>query len=84
MTQNVSHLAVLALSPARSEQARSSVELGAALRRGNRRREAREPLVSGLQLAHACGARRLREQADQELRTDNAPRPGLELIAAVH
>jgi DNA-binding NarL/FixJ family response regulator len=70
-------VAVLEPSPARLEQARSFVELGAALRRSNRRREAREPLVSGLQLAHTCGAQRLREQADQELRAGGGRRPRL-------
>jgi DNA-binding CsgD family transcriptional regulator len=70
-------VAVLEPSPARLERARSFVELGAALRRGNRRREAREPLVSGLQLAHACGAQRLREQAEQELRAGGGRRPRL-------
>jgi DNA-binding CsgD family transcriptional regulator len=70
-------VAVLEDSPARLERARSLIELGAALRRANRRREAREPLVSGLQLAHACGAQRLREQADQELRACGGRRPRL-------
>jgi len=70
-------VAVLKPSPARLERARSLIELGAALRRSNRRREAREPLVSGLQLAHACGAQRLRERADQELRAGGGRRPRL-------
>ena len=70
-------VALLELSPARLEHARSLIELGAALRRANRRREAREPLVSGLQLAHACGAHRLRERADQELRASGGRRPRL-------
>jgi len=43
------------------------VELGAALRRANRRREAREPLREGLDLAHRCGATALAERARTEL-----------------
>jgi DNA-binding NarL/FixJ family response regulator len=70
-------VAVLESSPARLERARSLIELGAALRRGNSRRQAREQLVSGLQLAYACGAQHLREQADQELRACGGRRPRL-------
>jgi DNA-binding CsgD family transcriptional regulator len=70
-------VAVLESSPARLELARSLIELGAALRRGNGRRQAREHLVSGLQLASACGAEQLREQADQELRACGGRRPRL-------
>jgi DNA-binding CsgD family transcriptional regulator len=63
---------VLADSPARLEHARSLVELGAALRRANRRVEAREPLRAGLDLAHRCGATRLAEHARTELRATGA------------
>ena len=63
---------VLADSPARLEHARSLVELGAALRRANRRVEAREPLREGLDLAHQCGATRLAEHARTELRATGA------------
>jgi DNA-binding CsgD family transcriptional regulator len=59
---------VLAPSPARYDHARSLVELGAALRRANRRTEAREPLRAGLDLAQRCGAHRLAERARVELR----------------
>jgi DNA-binding CsgD family transcriptional regulator len=68
---------VLESSPARLELARSLVELGAALRRGNQRSDAREPLVEGLRLAHACGAERLQAQADRELQMCGGRRPRL-------
>jgi DNA-binding CsgD family transcriptional regulator len=57
----------LADSPARYEQARSLIELGAALRRTSRRRDAREPLKAGAELAFACGAERLLRRAREEL-----------------
>lgn len=63
---------VLSRSAAALEHARSLVELGAALRRSNRRRDAREPLREGLDLAHRCGARALEEQARVELRAAGA------------
>jgi DNA-binding CsgD family transcriptional regulator len=59
---------VLARSPARLEQARALIELGAALRRGGQRVEARDPLRRGLDLAHRCGASALVESAQHELR----------------
>jgi ATP/maltotriose-dependent transcriptional regulator MalT len=52
---------------ARLEQARALVELGALLRRSGARRDAREPLRRGLDLALACGARPVAEQAHTEL-----------------
>jgi DNA-binding CsgD family transcriptional regulator len=57
----------LETSPARLEHARSLVELGAALRRQNRRADAREPLRQGLDLATRCGAAPLAQRATQEL-----------------
>src|SRR5439155_1284958 len=54
---------VLEDSPALLERARALTELGAALRRGNRRADAREPLRRGLELAHTCGAKPLAERA---------------------
>jgi ATP/maltotriose-dependent transcriptional regulator MalT len=48
-------------------RARALVELGAALRRANRRRDARDPLRQGLDLAHRCGARALEARAREEL-----------------
>jgi DNA-binding CsgD family transcriptional regulator len=78
---------VLAASEARLEHARALVELGAALRRGNQRTAAREPLRTGLDLAHRCGAVRLAQRARAELVTAGAkPRrtvlTGLEALTA--
>jgi len=58
---------VLERSPARLERAAALVELGAALRRANRRSDARDPLRRGLELATLCGARPLAERAQTEL-----------------
>jgi DNA-binding CsgD family transcriptional regulator len=55
-------------SPAELEHARASVDLGAALRRANRRAEARGVLQEGLELAERCGARPLAERGRLELR----------------
>lgn len=55
-------------SPGRLEQARALNDFGAALRRANKRRDAREPLRQALDLADTCGARRLGERVRQELR----------------
>lgn len=60
-------LELLRASPWRLERARTLVELGAAIRRSGRRREAREPLHAGMELAHACGAKPLVERAHQEI-----------------
>jgi DNA-binding NarL/FixJ family response regulator len=59
--------AALAGTPARLEQARALVDLGAALRRAKRTSEAREHLREGLARARACGARTLAERAHEEL-----------------
>jgi DNA-binding CsgD family transcriptional regulator len=59
---------LLQTSPARLELARALVELGAALRRGNRRTDARAPLEAGLELARECGAPRLAERCRDELK----------------
>lgn len=58
---------VLARSPALLERAHALVELGAALRRDNQRRLAREHLDDGLRLAQHCGARPLAQRAYDEL-----------------
>jgi DNA-binding CsgD family transcriptional regulator len=58
---------VLRDSPALLERARALTDLGAALRRANRRAEAREPLKRGLELADRCGATPLAERAHAEL-----------------
>jgi DNA-binding CsgD family transcriptional regulator len=55
-------------SNARLERARSLTELGAMLRRRNRRMEAREFLRDALDAAHRVGARMLAERAETELR----------------
>jgi len=52
---------------ARLEQARALTDLGALLRRANRRSEARTPLTRGLELAGACGATVLADRARTEL-----------------
>lgn len=58
---------VLAGSPARLEHARALVDLGAALRRQNHRKEAREPLREGVELARRCGGTALVERGQTEL-----------------
>jgi len=65
---------VLAESPARLELAHALVDLGAALRRGNSRREARERLRTGIDLAHQCGASALVDRANDELAATGAQR----------
>jgi len=69
--QGESHLheavEVLAGSSARLEHAKALVDLGAMLRRTNRRKEARDPLQQGLELARKCGAKPLAERAHTEL-----------------
>jgi DNA-binding CsgD family transcriptional regulator len=63
---------VLADSPARLEYARALVDLGAALRRGNSRSEARQLLRRGVELAHQCGAIALVTLANEELAATGA------------
>ncbi len=58
---------VLTDSPAKLEQAKARTELGAALRRANRRSEAREQLRHALELATICGATSLAARAESEL-----------------
>jgi DNA-binding CsgD family transcriptional regulator len=65
-------VAVLERSPARLEHARALVELGAALRRANRRSQARDPLGAGMDLAHHCGAIPLARYARDELASTGA------------
>lgn len=72
---------------ARLERARALADLGAMLRRRNRRTEARELLREALDAAHRAGAKRLAEQAETELRATGArPRrvvlTGLESLTA--
>ena len=58
---------VVESSPAKLEHAKSRTELGAALRRANRRAEAREHLRQAVELATICGATALVERAEREL-----------------
>lgn len=58
---------VLNSAPARLEWARALIDLGASLRRSGARRDAREPLRTGHDLALICQARELAEQARTEL-----------------
>jgi hypothetical protein len=59
--------AVLSDSPAMLERAEALIDFGAALRRANRRADARAPLREGLDLAHRCGAAPLEQRAHDEL-----------------
>ncbi|MDQ3728653.1 MAG: AAA family ATPase [Actinomycetota bacterium] len=63
---------VLSGSPDRFQHARALVEFGASLRRSGHRRDAREPLREGLELARRCGATVLVERAHSELITAGA------------
>jgi DNA-binding CsgD family transcriptional regulator len=62
----------LAESPAKLERARALADLGAALRRENRRKDAREPLKEAIELAHRCGASLIEEAAGEELSATGA------------
>jgi len=73
---------VLAETRARLEHANALVELGGALRRANRRRDAREPLREGLDLAYRCGAAALEERARTEL-TATGARPRKAALSGV-
>jgi DNA-binding CsgD family transcriptional regulator len=57
----------LARSPGRLEHAQALVDLGANLRRSNRRADARRILQEGLDLAERCDARALTARANTEL-----------------
>ncbi|TMM04032.1 MAG: LuxR family transcriptional regulator [Actinobacteria bacterium] len=74
---------VLERSPAPLEHARALLDLGAGLRRANRRAAARDPLRQALDLADACGARPLADRARQELRAAGA-RPRRPRLGGVH
>jgi DNA-binding CsgD family transcriptional regulator len=60
-------VAVLSESSAKLEHAKARTELGAALRRANRRSRAREQLGHALELATICGATPLAVRAEREL-----------------
>jgi DNA-binding CsgD family transcriptional regulator len=65
-------VATLAAADARLEHARALTDLGALLRRRNRRTQARELLREALDRAHRAGARSLAERAETELRATGA------------
>jgi DNA-binding CsgD family transcriptional regulator len=65
-------VSVLDGSICKLEHAKALVELGAMLRRCGRRREAREPLRDGLELARICGAAPLAARAEDELRASGS------------
>src|SRR6185503_1210965 len=67
---------------ARLERARALAELGALLRRRNRRTEARELLREALDVASRAGARPLAEQAETDLRATGA-RPRKVVVSGV-
>jgi DNA-binding CsgD family transcriptional regulator len=68
-------VAVLDDSPAKLEHAKARADLGAVLRRANRRKEAREQLRRAVELAAICGATPLLARAETELLATGA-RPG--------
>jgi DNA-binding CsgD family transcriptional regulator len=69
---------ILSSAPTGLEYARALVDLGAALRRANRRGEARRPLASALDVAERGGMRLIARRARSELAAAGArPRRGL-------
>ena len=62
----------LASSEAGLEHVRALIDFGAALRRANRRAEAREPLREGVDLARKLGAFGLAERANEEIAATGA------------
>jgi DNA-binding CsgD family transcriptional regulator len=80
-------VAVVEEAGSKLELARSLCELGALIRRANRRAESRELLRRALDIAHRLGARPLAQRAETELRATGArPRrvvlTGLEALTA--
>ncbi|MEA2492786.1 MAG: hypothetical protein QOJ29_697 [Thermoleophilaceae bacterium] len=69
-------------SPAKLDEARAALALGAALRRANQRAAAREPLGRAAELAHLCGAIPIVESAQTELRATGA-RPRRLMLSGV-
>jgi DNA-binding NarL/FixJ family response regulator len=66
-------------SPARLWYANALVDLGAALRRANHRRDSRKPLREGIDIADVCGAIPLADRARRELQASGGrvqPRTG--------
>jgi DNA-binding NarL/FixJ family response regulator len=75
-------VALLEPSPARVEHAYALADLGAALRRGNQRADAREHLRQALELAQRGGATLLAERAHEELIATGARPRRVELSGA--
>jgi DNA-binding CsgD family transcriptional regulator len=75
-------VATLRRSPSRLELARALIDLGAAIRRGGRRAEARQPLREGLELAQRFGAVVLERRAREELLATGARPRKRELTGA--
>ena len=75
-------VAVLESSPAKLEHAKALAALGAAIRRGRKPTEAREPLRQALELATVCSAAPLAELARTELYASGA-RPRSEALSGV-
>ncbi|MGD9572944.1 MAG: AAA family ATPase [Thermoleophilia bacterium] len=75
-------LAVLEGTPWALERARARADLGAALRRAGRRREAREALMVAMDEAHACGAEPVAAFAAEESRASGA-RPRRHALSGV-
>ena len=73
---------VLAASELRVAHARALIDLGAALRRGGHRRDARGPLREGLDLANRCGSVVETDRALDELRAAGA-RPRRPAVSGV-
>jgi DNA-binding NarL/FixJ family response regulator len=71
---------LLATSPAKLEHTRALLDLGAALRRANRRADAREPLRRALHTARRGGMRLLAGRAAEELRASGA-RPRRDVLS---
>ena len=69
-------------TPWRLDRARARLDLGAALRRAGRRRDARAALALAMDEAHAAGAEPLAERAAAELRASGA-RPRRRAISGI-
>ena len=72
-------VATLETAAGRIELVRALVDLGAALRRGGERADARSHLRRALELAHGMGARALETRAREELEASGARIGGLDL-----
>jgi DNA-binding CsgD family transcriptional regulator len=75
-------IAVLGAADARLDRARTQADLGALLRRRNRRTQARELLREALDTAHRTGARPLAQRTEIELRATGA-RPRRAVLSGI-